>query len=291
MTTAGTAFQPVRLRSESVRRRRARRYLLPAIGALIIVLWLVVLVIGPAIAPYDPNDVLLTDRLKPPTGTHLFGTDSLGRDVYSRVILGTRLSLPAGAIVVLMAAVIGTMFGGIAGYVGGRLEEAMMRVADVVLAFPPLILAMAIGAALGVGAANAILAMLMVWWPQYARLARSLVIVQRDQEYVQATRVLGYGPVRILVRHILPNAIGPLIVLMTLDVGTAIITFAGLSFLGLGVVPPTAEWGAMVSSGRLLTSQWWVATFPGLAIVTVVLGFNFLGDGLRDWLDPQSRRR
>lgn len=291
MTATGTAFEAARLRSESVGRRRLRRYLIPSLGALIVALWLVVLVVGPALAPFDPNDVRLVDRLKPPSASHLFGTDNLGRDVFSRVIYGTRLSLPAGAIVVLLAAVIGTFFGGVAGYVGGRVEEAMMRVADVVLAFPPLILAMAIGAALGVGAANAILAMLVVWWPQYARLARSLVIVQRDQEYVQAARVLGYGPVRILVRHILPNAIGPLIVLMTLDVGTAIITFAGLSFLGLGVVPPTAEWGAMVSSGRLLTSQWWVATFPGLAIVTVVLGFNFMGDGLRDWLDPQSRRR
>ncbi len=276
---------------ESILRRRLRRYLVPAIGLVVISLWLLILVAGPLIAPYNPNAVLLTDRLLPPSGMHFFGTDDLGRDVFSRVLYGVQLSLPTGVAVVIIAVTAGTLFGATAAYVGGRTEEAMMRVADVVLAFPPLILAMAIAAALGIGVVNAIVAMVVVWWPQYARLARSLVLVQRDQEYVQAAHVLGYGPVRTLVRHILPNALGPLIVLMTLDVGNAIITFAGLSFLGLGVTPPTAEWGAMVSAGRLLIDQWWVAAFPGLAIISVVLGFNYLGDGVRDWLDPQSRRR
>jgi peptide/nickel transport system permease protein len=263
----------------------------PTIGGLVVAFWVVILVIGPAIAAYDPNAVTLTERLRPPTTAHPFGTDNLGRDVLTRVIYGVRLSLPTGVAVVLIAVSFGALYGAIAAYVGGRVEEALMRVADVVLAFPPLILAMAIAAALGVGVVNAIVAMVVVWWPQYARLARGLVLVQRDQEYVQAARVLGYGPARILLRHIVPNALGPLIVLMTLDVGNAIITFAGLSFLGLGTVPPTAEWGAMVSAGRLLISQWWVAAFPGFAIVSVVLGFNFLGDGIRDWLDPRSRRR
>jgi peptide/nickel transport system permease protein len=280
-----------RLSEERVTRRRIRRYLLPALGLVGLALWVVVIVIGPFIAPYDPNAVSLTDRLLSPSATHLFGTDALGRDVLSRVLYGARLSLPTGVVVVLTGSLIGTSWGAIAAYAGGRIEEAMMRVTDVFLAFPAFILAMAIAAALGIGVASAVGAMVVVWWPSYARLARSLVIVQREQEYVLAARVLGYSPLRILVRHILPNATGPLIVLMTLDVGNAILTFSGLSFLGLGVIPPTAEWGAMISSGRLLITQWWVATFPGLAIVSVVLSFNFLGDGIRDWLDPRARRR
>lgn len=280
-----------RLSEESVVRRRVRRYLLPAFGLVVLALWAVVIVVGPSIAPSDPNAVVLSDRLLSPSATHLFGTDALGRDVLSRVLYGTRLSVPTGLVVVLIGSMIGTAWGGIAAYAGGRIEEGMMRVTDVFLAFPALILAMAVAAALGIGVTSAIIAMVVVWWPSYARLARSLVIVQRDQEYVLAARVLGYSPARILVRHILPNATGPLIVLMTLDVGNAILTFSGLSFLGLGVVPPTAEWGAMISSGRLLITQWWVATFPGFAIVSVVLGFNFLGDGIRDWLDPRARRR
>ena len=166
-----------------------------------------------------------------------------------------------------------------------------MRVTDLVLCFPPIILALAIAAALGIGTTNTIIAMLVVWWPKFARLARALALVQRSQEYVEAAVVLGLRPSRILGRHIVPNAVGPLVVLVTLDVGNAIITFAGLSFLGLGVVPPTPEWGAMVSEGRELIQHWWVATFPGLAILTVVMGFNFLGDGVRDWLDPKSRGR
>lgn len=276
---------------ETVFRRRLRRYLVPVIGGVVILFWIIILVIGPLIAPYDPNAVELTQRLLAPSPAHPFGTDGLGRDVLTRVLYGVQLSLPTGVAVVAISVAFGTLFGAIAAYVGGRVEEGLMRIADVFLAFPPLILAMAIAAALGIGVVNAVVAMVVVWWPQYARLARSLVLVQRDHEYVQAAHVLGYGPGRTLVRHILPNALGPLVVLMTLDVGNAIITFAGLSFLGLGVTPPTAEWGAMVSAGRLLIEQWWVATFPGIAIITVVLGFNFLGDGVRDWLDPRSRRR
>ncbi|HRY26112.1 MAG TPA: ABC transporter permease, partial [Geminicoccaceae bacterium] len=153
------------------------------------------------------------------------------------------------------------------------------------------ILAMAIAAALGIGATNTVIAMLVVWWPKFARLARSLVIVQRNQEYVEAAVNIGYGPGRILLRHIMPNSMGPMVVLVTLDVGQAILTFSGLSFLGLGVIPPVPEWGAMVAEGRELIQQWWVAAFPGFAILTVVMGFNFLGDGVRDWLDPRSRTR
>ena len=271
--------------------RWRRRYGLAAFGAAIILLWLLVAATAPLIAPYEPNFVDVTLRLRPPSAAHWLGTDSLGRDVLTRLLYGARISLFSGVAVVAIGATFGTLLGGIAAYAGRWIEEALMRLTDLVLCFPPIILAMAIAAALGIGIANTMIAMLVVWWPKFARLARSLVLVQRSQEYVEAAHVIGYGPARILLKHIIPNAIGPLVVLVTLDIGNAIITFAGLSFLGLGVVPPTAEWGAMVAEGRELVEQWWVATFPGLAILSVVMGFNFLGDGIRDWLDPRARRR
>jgi peptide/nickel transport system permease protein len=193
--------------------------------------------------------------------------------------------------VVLLAGIFGTLLGGIAAYARGWVEEMLMRTTDLIFCFPPIILAMAIAAALGIGTRNTVIAMLVVWWPKFARLARSLVLGQRAQEYVAAAQVIGFGPAHILLRQILPNALGPLIVLVTLDLGNAILVFAGLSFLGLGVVPPTPEWGSMVSEGRELVNQWWVATFPGLAILSVVIGFNFMGDGIRDWLDPHAHRR
>jgi peptide/nickel transport system permease protein len=272
-------------------RRWIRRYGLPALGAAVIVAWIIVAMAAPALSSYDPATVDVTARLRPPSSLHWLGTDVLGRDVFTRLIYGARISLTTGIVVVMIGAIIGTLVGGIAAYVRGRLEELIMRLTDLVLCFPPIILAMAIAAALGIGTTNTIIAMLVVWWPKFARLARSLVLVQRSQEYVEAAVVMGLSPARILMRHIMPNSIGPLIVLVTLDVGNAIITFAGLSFLGLGVIPPTPEWGSMVSEGRELIEQWWVAAFPGFAILTVVLGFNFLGDGIRDWLDPRSRRR
>jgi peptide/nickel transport system permease protein len=276
---------------ESHARRRFRRYWLPTVGAAIIAVWGIVIALGPSMAPYGVNDVDLTARLLPPSSIHLFGTDDLGRDVFSRILLGARLSLPTGIAVVLISGFLGIGIGGVAAYAGGKVEDILMRIADVVLAFPPLILAMAIAAARGVGVGSAVLSLIAIWWPQYARLSRSLILVQRDQEYVQAARALGHGPVRTLVRHILPNTAGPMIALLTLDVGNAIITFSSLSFLGLGAVPPTPEWGAMVSSGRLLINQWWVSGMPGIAILSVVVAFNFLGDGLRDWLDPRARQR
>ena len=289
------AEAPVSLRPiapvQSKLRRTLRRYSLPAIGAFVILIWIVVAIIAPLLSPYMPSTVDVTARLRPPSSAHWLGTDVLGRDVFTRLIYGTRISLTTGVVVVLVGAVIGTLVGGIAAFARGRAEELIMRTTDLVLCFPPIILAMAIAAALGIGTTNTIIAMLVVWWPKFARLARSLVLVQRSQEYVEAAVVVGLPPSRILLRHIFPNSIGPLIVLVTLDVGNAIITFAGLSFLGLGVIPPTPEWGSMVSEGRELIEQWWVAAFPGFAILTIVLGFNFLGDGIRDWLDPRSRRR
>lgn len=271
--------------------RWRRRYGLPVVGALIVVAWVVIALFAPWLTVYDPTAVDVANRLKPPSPEHWLGTDVLGRDVLSRLFYGTRISLTTGFVVVAVGALIGTLLGGLAAYARGKVEEAIMRLTDLVLCFPPIILALAIAAALGIGTVNTIIAMLVVWWPKFARLAHSLVLVQRSLEYVEAATVIGYGPGRILLRHIIPNSIGPLIVLVTLDVGNAIITFAGLSFLGLGVVPPTAEWGSMVAEGRELVEQWWVATFPGFAILSIVLGFNFLGDGVRDWLDPKARKR
>jgi peptide/nickel transport system permease protein len=259
-------------------------------GAVVLLAWGAIAVLAPRLAPYSPLAVDVLARLKPPSGEHPFGTDSLGRDVLSRVLLGARVSIPAGLVVVFLAAAFGTLYGGIAAYAGAKTEEVQMRVTDLFLSFPPLLLAMAIAAALGKGVLNTIVAMSVVWWPKYARLARSLVLVQRSLEYVDAARALGQGATRTLIRHIVPNAVGPVVALLALDVGNAMITFAGLSFLGLGVVPPTPEWGAMVSEGQVLIEQWWVSTYPGLAIFTVVVGFNFLGDALRDWLDPRGTR-
>jgi peptide/nickel transport system permease protein len=272
-------------------RRWIRRYALATLGASIIVFWILVALFAPIIARYAADIVDVTIRLQPPSARHWLGTDALGRDVYSRLVYGAQISLFTGFVVVIVAAVAGTLLGGIAAYSRGKIEEVIMRITDLVFCFPPIILALAIAAALGIGATNTIIAMLVVWWPKFARLARSLIIVQRSQEYVEAAMVLGLSPARILIRHIIPNSVGPLVVLVTLDIGNAIITFAGLSFLGLGVVPPTPEWGSMVGEGRELIEQWWVAAFPGFAILTIVVGFNFLGDGIRDWLDPKSRRR
>ena len=271
--------------------RWRRRYGLATFGAVIVALWIAIAILAPVISPYPFEAVDITKRLQPPSAQNWLGTDALGRDVLSRLLWGSRISLFAGIVVVAIGAAIGVVVGGVAAYAGGKAEELMMRVTDLVLCFPPIILAMAIAAAMGIGVRNTMIAMLVVWWPKFARLARSLVLVQRSQEYVEAAVVMGYGATRILFRHIVPNAVGPLVVLVTLDVGQAIITFAGLSFLGLGVIPPMPEWGAMVSEGRELVDQWWVATFPGLAILSVVVGFNFLGDGIRDWLDPKSRRQ
>ncbi|WP_419898692.1 ABC transporter permease [Roseomonas sp. USHLN139] len=270
-------------------RRRLRRYGPAWFGGGIVLAWILIALLAPWISPYQPNAVDVTARLQPPSATHWMGTDTLGRDVFSRLLHGARLSLTAGFSVVILGALLGTAIGTIAAWARGWWDEGLMRLTDLVLCFPPIILALAIAAALGIGPLNTVLAMLVVWWPKFARLGRALALVQRSQEYVEAATVLGLRPRRILLRHIMPNTLGPLAVLITLDLGNAILTFAGLSFLGLGVIPPVAEWGSMVAEGRELVEQWWVAAFPGLAILTVVVGFNFCGDGLRDWLDPKGR--
>ena len=273
------------------RRRWRRRYLLAVLGCAVVLIWLVAAVLAPWITPYPPNTVNVAGRLAAPSAAHWLGTDELGRDVLTRIVYGARTSLTVGFTVVLIGGGAGILVGAVAAYARGWAEEILMRATDLMFCFPPIILAMAIAAALGIGTRNTVIAMLIVWWPKFARLARSLVLGQRSLEYVAAARTIGFSPAHILFRQIMPNALGPLVVLVTLDLGNAILVFAGLSFLGLGVVPPTPEWGSMVSEGRELVSQWWVATFPGLAILTVVIGFNFVGDGLRDWLDPHARRR
>ena len=273
------------------RRRWRRRYLLAVLGCAVVLIWLLAAMLAPWITPYPPNTVNVAGRLAAPSAAHWLGTDELGRDVLTRIVYGARTSLTVGFTVVLIGGGAGILVGAIAAYARGWAEEILMRATDLMFCFPPIILAMAIAAALGIGTRNTVIAMLIVWWPKFARLARSLVLGQRSLEYVAAARTIGFSPMHILFRQIMPNALGPLVVLVTLDLGNAILVFAGLSFLGLGVVPPTPEWGSMVSEGRELVSQWWVATFPGLAILTVVIGFNFVGDGLRDWLDPHARRR
>ena len=258
-------------------------------GAAVIIVWVVIALLAPLIAPYDPIDQNVRARLQGPSAAHWFGVDGLGRDVFSRVLWGGRVSLPVAAIVVLVATAFGTLYGGLAAFSGKWLDEGGMRLVDMVLAFPSLILAMAIAAALGPSIQNSMLAMLLVWWPPYARLARGQVLSLKNREFVVAARALGMSELRVLLRHVLPNSVAQALVLMTMDFGNAIIITAALSFLGLGAVPPTPEWGAMVAEGRELITQWWISTFPGIAIFLVALACNFLGDGLRDAIDPRLR--
>ncbi|MGH2410145.1 MAG: ABC transporter permease [Chloroflexota bacterium] len=226
--------------------------------------------------------------LASPTGQHPFGTDELGRDVLSRVLAGARISLPLGVLLVALELVIGGTLGALAGYFGGWVDEIIMRFADLVFAFPTILLAMVVVAALGPGLIHAVIAVAAVAWPVQARVVRSLIRTTMQSDYVTVTRLLGASAGRALVVDVVRNVVGPVVVLATLGVGTAILLLAGLSFLGLGARPPAAEWGSMISSGANNFQAWWLGTFPGLAILTIVLGFNFLGDGLRDAFDPRS---
>jgi peptide/nickel transport system permease protein len=260
-------------------------------GAAVVLAWVLIAVMAPWISPYDPIEQDVMNRLAPPSAQHWLGLDGIGRDVLSRVLYGGRVSLPVAAVVVVLASIFGTLYGALAGFVGRWPDEVAMRIVDMVLSFPALILAMAIAAALGPSIHNSMLAMLMVWWPPYARLARGQVLALKECDFVPAARSLGLSDRRILLRHILPNSVAPSLVLMAMDFGNAIIITAALSFLGLGAVPPTPEWGAMVAEGRELMQQWWISTFPGLAILMVAIGCNFIGDGLRDAMDPRLRLR
>ncbi len=256
-------------------------------GAVIALTWLVVAIFAPLIAPYDPLAQTFT-TLQPPSLDHPFGTDELGRDVLSRVIYGARVSIPLALLLVFLAATIGGVLGAIAGYFRGLADGTVMRVTDLVFAFPAIILAMVVTAVLGRGLRNAVLAIVIVAWPAYARVVRGLVLSIGDSEYVQSARLLGVSSRKTLFRDVLPNVAGPVLVLATLDLGTAILLLAGLSFLGLGAQPPDPEWGSMVATGTQYFEQWWIGTFPGLAIFTAVVAFNFLGDSLRDFFDPTS---
>lgn len=266
---------------------RALRSPLAVAGVAILVGWLLVIVFAGALAPAAPLAQEFP-RLQPPSAEHWFGTDQLGRDVLSRVLHGARISLPASALIVVVSMIIGSIVGAVAGYFGKAVDEILMRLADLVFAFPTIILAMVVAAALGPSLSNAIIAILFVSWPPYARVTRSLVLAARQQEYVVAGRLLGNGAAVSLLRDILPNVIAPIVVLATLETGTAILLLSGLSFLGLGAVPPTPEWGAMISDGLLHFASWWIAAAPGLAIMTVVLACNVLGDAMRDTLDPRA---
>lgn len=266
---------------------------LTALGLLIVVGVTLAGLLAPWLAPYpDQGRGLssLSTRLQPPGAAHPFGTDHLGRDLLSRVLFGARVSLQAAVVVVALAALVGVPLGLIAGYYGGVIDEVIMRISDMILAFPSLLLAIAIVAALGPSLTNAMIALSVPWWPWYTRLIRSQVLSLREQQFVEAARALGASDLRVMFRHILPNSLSPLVVEATLDMGYVILAMSGLSFLGLGAQPPTPDWGSMIAFGReFIFNQWWVATFPGLAIFVTVLGFNLLGDGIRELLDPKLR--
>jgi peptide/nickel transport system permease protein len=262
-----------------------------ALGALIAVMLLIfVAIAAPLLAPYNPYTQDLADRLKPPSAAHWLGTDELGRDVLSRVIYGGRLTLGMVVAVVALVAPFGLVIGCVAGYLGGALDRMLMRITDIFLAFPRLILALAFVAALKPGIGSAVIAIALTSWPPYARLARADTLTIRDADFIAAVRLMGAGRARIILRHIVPLALSSVIVRVSLDMAGIILTAAGLGFLGMGAQPPAAEWGTMIATARdYILQQWWVPTAPGIAIFVAALAFNLLGDGLRDVLDPKAR--
>jgi len=252
-------------------------------------------IFAPYIIPYAEDAYLAIHperKLMPVSFKHLFGTDDMGRDLFSRSIYGTRISLQVGVVVILVAAIVGVVLGGVSGYFGGIIDEAIMRITDAFLSIPSLVLALAVAATLGPGLNNAMAAIAVTWWPWYARLVRGQVLQIKQELYVEAARAMGGGKLYTIFKHIMPNSLAPIIVNASMDVGYAILTAAALSFLGLGAQPPAPEWGLMISTGRkYMPTRWWYTTFPGLMIFISVLGFNLLGDGLRDLLDPRVRRK
>lgn len=265
-----------------------RRNRLAVIGLGIVVALLLVAAFAPLIAPFDPLVQNLDRRLMPPSAVNWFGTDSLGRDIFSRIVHGARVTLVIVIMVVIMVGPVGLLIGAASGYLGGWVDRALMRVTDIFLAFPRLVLALAFVAALGPGLENAVIAIAITAWPPYARVARAETLIIRQQDYIAAVRLQGASQWRIVWKHVVPLCLPSLIVRTTLDMAGIILTAAGLGFLGLGAQPPIPEWGAMISAGReQIFDQWWVATFPGIAICIVALGFNLLGDGLRDVMDAR----
>ena len=269
--------------------RVVRRNKLAVAGGIIVGFWILLAIVAPLVTPYDPitsQDSYHT--LAAPSAGHLLGTDDTGRDVLSRLAYGGRASLGIGVVVVASGVLLGLLLGGVAGFLGRATDEVIMRLADIVLAFPIIVLAMAVRAALGPSLLNTLLAMIFIWWPTYARVVRGLVLELKEREFVTAARAVGVNEWRILWRTVIPNTIGPVVVLATLDIGNAILTVAGLSFIGFGVPPPNPEWGAMISGAQNYPDQWWLAVFPGIAIFTAIMGFNFFGDAIRDALDPRT---
>jgi peptide/nickel transport system permease protein len=259
-------------------------------GLAIVVALLLLAAAAPLIATHSPVAQDLAGRLQPPGAAHWFGTDELGRDIYSRVVHGARITLTIVALVAILVAPVGLLVGTAAGYLGGWVDVVLMRVTDIFLAFPRLILALAFVAALGPGIENAVIAIALTTWPPYARIARAETLTLRSSDFISAARLQGASAARIVWRYVVPLCLSSVIVRVTLDMAGIILTAAGLGFLGLGAQPPSPEWGAMISSGRrYILDQWWVATMPGFAICIVSLGFNLLGDGLRDVLDPKQR--
>jgi peptide/nickel transport system permease protein len=258
-------------------------------GAALVVVVLIAGLLSPLVAPFDPT-LITPDALAPPTRAHLFGTDDLGRDIFSRVLYGARISPLVGLLAVAISASVGVTMGLIAGYAGGPADNVLMRVVDILLSFPGIVLAIGVVAILGPGLNHALVAVGIAGIPTFARVVRGSVLVEKEKEYVEAARLLGVPTPRLLLLHILPNVLAPVLVLSTLSVAGAILAAAGLSFIGLGAQLPTPEWGAMLSQGRnYLAVQWWVAAFPGAAIAMTVLGVNLMGDGIRDVLDPRLR--
>ncbi len=279
---------------ESLLRRQVKRAFrnpLSATGLALSGFFLFLAIFSPWIVPVDPLAMDPAVRLAPPSIDHWFGTDSGGRDVFSRVAVGAQYSLVASLAILIIATVVGSLIGLTSGYFGGFVDEILMRLTDMFLAFPALVLAMGAAAALGPSLLNAVLAISMVWWPWYARLVRGQTLVIKNQLYVEAARAVGATGPRIAYKHILRNCWSPIIVQMSLDLGYAVLTLAGLSFIGLGAQPPTPEWGTMVSQGRdYFLDQWWIVTFPGVAIFLAVMAFNLLGDGLQESLTPEQSR-
>jgi len=275
------------------RRRRMRRILLrpqPIIVGIALLVLLALAIFGPLLAPYNPVDPDPVNEFLPPSAAHLMGTDDLGRDVLSRVIVGTRYSLLAVAIVLSIGLTAGTLIGAVAGYAGGLVDEMSMRVTDIFLAFPGIVLALALAAALGPSLTNGMLALAVIWWPTYARLVRGQVLSVKENAYVEAARALGVPAHGIVLRHVLRNSMAPVIVQLSLDMGNVLVAAAGLSFIGLGAQLPTPEWGLMVSAdAQNVLNSWWQSTFPGLAIFVTALICNLAGDILQDVLTPNAR--
>lgn len=269
--------------------RQLGRHRSGVVSAFLVSAIISMIALSPWLAPYDPLEVDVARKFSPPSRQHLLGTDEIGRDVFSRIILGGRISLLSGILVPALAALLGGLVGIIAGFVGGGTDELLMRVVDVMLAFPSLLLALAIVAALGSSLMNAMIAIMITWIPVYARLLRGQVMAVKGDSYVEAAIALGSGRARLLLRHIIPNCLAPVVVKLTLDVGRAIRYLATLSFLGLGVNPPSPEWGAMVASGRRYLDYWWLPVMPGVAIYLTSLSLSFLGDAISDVLNPRLR--